>query len=982
MKKNLSLYPRLALILAFTICIPLMLISQKTVSGIISDASSGETLIGATITVPNSSIGTTTDIDGAYTLSVEDNVTELIISYTGYESMRLTIPSTNILSAALAFGEILDDVVIIGYGEVRREDATGSIQSISSKDFNKGAITGPEQLLAGKIAGVSITTDGGPGSGSTIRIRGQSSLLASNDPLIVVDGIPLSGSSISGGRNPLNIINPNDIESMTVLKDASATAIYGNRASGGVILITTKKGKLGTPFSIGYTGNISIGKTIDRVDVLNATDFKSIVTERFGEGSTEVSLLGDSNTDWQEEVFQQAIGTDHNLSISGAIGSVPIRASLGYTSMNGLIKTDKFDRLSGSLNLNPRLIDNRLQLNLGLKTVNTKNHFADRGAIGNAMSFNPTQSVLDASSPYGGFTTWTIANGNPNTLAPTNPVALLELRDDISTVNRYIASASADYRFAFLPALRANLNLAYDFSNGSGTINVPQSASFAFDDLNGGGVNNIYDQTSKNSLLEFFLNYKKELGLQEFEIMAGYSWQHFHFDDSFTNSDVNGTASETSMGSDPSEYYLGALFARLNYNLDRRYLLTFTVRRDGVSRFSPENRWGLFPAAAFAVKLLDNENRYFNNVKLRLGWGSTGQQSIGDDYAYQGRYQYGDPNAQYQFGNTFISTLRPNGYDEGIKWEETSTINLGLDYSIISDRLSGSIDIYRRKTKDLLNRIPIPAGTNLTNFITTNVGDMKNQGIELALNVTPISRKNIRWDFNINGAYNKNEITKLTATDDPTYNGILTGGIAGGVGSNIQIHSVGFSPSSFYVFEQLYDESGNILEGEFADRNEDGLVNEDDKYRFEKPFADVSLGLTSNLTIHNFDFSFAGRANLGNYMYNNIETSSGYYERLYNSTGILNNIHSSAITNNVVNQSNLTFSDHYVQDASFFKLDHITIGYTFNELIGKSFRIYSTIQNALTLTGYSGLDPEVFGGIDNNIYPRSRTLIFGFSVDF
>ncbi len=983
MKKNLTLCPRIALILTLVFGIPILLFGQKTISGIVSDASSGETLIGATITIPNSSTGTITDIDGAYSLVINDSVTELEISYTGYQSVRLPIPKDNILNVSLALGEILDEVVVIGYGEVKRQDVTGSVRSISSKDFNKGVIAGPQQLLSGKIAGVNITTDGSPGGGSVIRIRGEASLGASNDPLIVVDGIPL-GEGVGGSRNALNLINPNDIESMTVLKDASATAIYGNRASGGVIIITTKKGKVGAPFSISYNGNISFGNITKNIDVLSADEFRSALTNHFGENSPETELLTDANTDWQEEIFRQASGMDHNINVSGAFGNIPYRASVGYTNFNGLLKRDNFKRISTNVNITPRLIDNRLQLNLGIKNVRTNNFFGNFGAIGSALAYDPTKPVRDESDIYGGYTTWTIPNGNPNALAPANPVALIEQRDDESTVKRYILSASADYRFSFLKELRANLNLAYDSANGSGTVIIPDNAAFAFDLETGGGANNNYSSDVTNRLLEFYLNYRKEIGIHTFDLVGGYSWQNFRFKNFSQNFSTSGIQNEGDQDDDnPSEYYLVSFFSRLNYDFKNRILATFTLRADGTSRFSPEARWGYFPAVGLAAKLIDRNSDFLDLIKLRVGWGVTGQQDIGQNfYSWQGTYQLSTPTASYQFGDQFINTYRPNGYDNNLKWEEASTYNIGLDFSVIRDRFSGTVEVYKRFTSDILNDIPIAAGTNLTNFLTTNIGDMESEGFELALNITPVLTENTRWDFNINGAYNKAEITKLTSSDDPAFEGNRVGGIAGGVGSTIQIHSVGFAPYSFYVYEQLYDESGNILEGQFVDRNEDGVVNTDDLYRYEKRAPNFTFGFSNSLKISNFDFSFAGRAIKGNFVYNNIKTSNGYLNGSYNSSGYIRNIHPIAVEQNLLEDETLILSDAFVEDASFLKVDHITLGYTFPTLVKNGVRVYGTLQNPFIVSDYSGIDPEVFSGIDNVIYPRARTILFGLNVNF
>jgi len=887
-----------------------------------------------------------------------------------------------VVNVELSEGRFLDEVVLIGYGTVRREDATGSIQSVSSSDFNRGAITGPQELLAGKLPGVVVTTsDGAPGGGATIRIRGESSIFASNDPLIVIDGVPLENTGVSGSRNVLNAINPNDIETFTVLKDASAAAIYGNRASAGVILITTKQGKLGGRMRIGYNVNVSTSEATKFVDALNRDEFLDVIAHH--KDSTNARKLVDTfDTYWQDEIYQTAFGHDHNLYASGGIGIVPFRVSLGYTDKEGILKTDKFNRITAAVNLNPGFIDNTLQVNLNFKSMFADNHFANRSAIGNALNFDPTQPIYDSLSPYAGFKTWTISD-IPNELAPTNPVALLELRDDDSEETRYITNMSVDYRFSFFPALRANLNLAYDYSKGEGTIIVPTNASFAYDAVSGGGVNNTYNQTKKNSLLEFYLNYKEIFDKHSIDLMAGYSWQQFAVDNAFRNSDQAGTPAETTTGSDPAELFLLSFYGRANYSYNDRFLLTLTLRSDGTSRFAPENRWGLFPAAALAVKVIDNDKDYFNNLKIRAGWGSTGQQDIGTDYyAYLARYQLGNESASYQFGEDYITTLRANGYDSKIKWEETETINLGFDFDIIRDRFTGSMDIYKRYTKDILNRIPVPAGTNLTNFVTTNIGNMENEGLELALLGTLISTPKVNWEFGANVAYNHFEITKLTATDDPTYEGILTGGIAGGVGSNIQIHTVGFAPYSFYVYEQMYDEDGQILENMFVDRNEDGIINGMDKYHFEKRSADYTFGFSSRLEIGDFDFSFAGRASVGNYVYNNIQTDMGYLLRLYGSSGVLWNLNQSAVDNNVLNQSSLTFSDHFVQKADYLKIDHLTVGYNFDHLIGNFFRIYATLQNPLVATSYEGLDPEIFDGIDRNFYPRPRTFLFGLNVEF
>jgi len=961
--------------------LPVMLYGQRTLTGTVTDASNGEPLIGANILAVGTSTGTITDIDGSFTLEVPDGVTTLQVSYTGYRTLEVPIGASNTIDIQLEPGSILNEIVVIGYGTVKREDATGSVQTVDSEVFNRGAITGAQELLSGKVAGVQIVTSGDPGGGAAIRIRGGSSLSASNDPLIVVDGVPVDNGGISGERNILNFINPNDIESFTVLKDASATAIYGSRASNGVILITTKKGHLGKAISVNYSGNYSISSPIKTVDVLNAAEYRALIEERYPEGHPARDLLGNADTDWQDVIYEDASGHDHSLSISGGIGSIPYRVSLGYTDKNGILKTDNFKRTTAALNLSPGFLDNRLQINFNVKGMNTDNVFANRGAIGAALFFDPTHPVYDEGNPYGGYFTWTQQNGDPNPLAAANPLALIEMRDDQSNVKRLLLNGSIDYRLESLPELRFNLNMGYDYSKGEGTVNVPGNASFAYDAQTGGGVKNEYSQEKKNELLEFYMNYVKEFDDLKLDAMAGYSWQRFFFSDNFINSDIAGI--DVTEGDSKGELFLLSLYGRMNLTYADRYLLTLTLRRDGTSRFSPDSRWGLFPAAALGVKLIDNNGvGSISNLKLRLGYGVTGQQDVGGYYLYLPRYLASFDNARYQFGNEFITTLRPEGYDYNIKWEETTTYNAALDFGFMDDRLTGSLEYYLRKTKDLINFIPVPAGTNLTNFINTNVGDLENRGVELSLNANILKAADLVWDFGFNATYNKNKITRLTASDDPNYQGVLVGGISGAVGNTIQIHSVGYPANSFYVYEQVYDANGVPIEGLYVDRNGDGQVNNEDLYRLEKPAPDVFLGFNSYLRYGNFDLTFAGRANINNYVYNNVQSNGASYNNLYHPTGYLGNVNKVATELDFVNPQ--YFSDHFVQNGSFLRLDHITLGYDFSSMVEKVslLKFYITMQNPVLITNYDGIDPEVFGGIDNNVYPRSRTFLFGVNAGF
>ena len=956
-------------------------LAQQTVSGTVTDAETGEALIGANILVVGTGSGTVTDFDGTYQVTVPEGAEQLEFSYTGYASQRVDIAGRSTIDLELAPGQQLEEVVVIGYGTVNRDDATGAVETVSTEVFNKGAITSAQELVSGKIAGVQIVTDGTPGGGATIRIRGGSSLSASNDPLIVIDGVPLSSDGISGSRNPLNLINPNDIETFTVLKDASATAIYGSRASNGVIIITTKKGDLGKKVRLNYNGSVGFSNRIDGFDILDADGFRTLIANHFPADHPSQDLLGDQNTDWQEQIYQTGVIHDHNVNASGAIGELPYRVSLGYTDRTGILQRDEFQRLTYGLNLTPGFFDNRLQIQAGIKGMSTDNFFANQGAIGAALAFDPTQPVF-ADNAFGGYYAELQANGNPNPLAPANPLALLEQRDDESTVNRYIMNFSADYRFGFLPELRANLNLAYDRSDSEGTVFVPLNAAFAFDPTGNGGTDNNYSQEKTNQLLEFYLNYVETFGSVKVDLMGGYSWQNFYRENYSFESNITGT--ETNENRDAAEYYLLSLFGRANFTIADRLLLTATLRRDGSSRFAEGNRWGLFPSAAVAYKLISDEDnvRGINKLKLRFGYGVTGQQEVGGYYPSQAVYLASQPNARYQFGNQYITTLRPEGYNANLKWEETSTLNFGIDYGFFSDRLYGSVEIYQRKTSDLLNYIPVPAGTNLTNFIDSNVGDLENRGVEFSVNVVPIEREKMSWSIGANLTLNENEITRLIATEDPSYQGVATGGIAGGVGNTIQIHSVGFPANSFYVYEQVYDETGTPIEGVYVDRNGDGQVTPDDRYRLENPAPDAFIGFTSNFEYGNFDFSFAGRANLGNYVYNNNLSTLATYNRLYNSTGYLSNAMPEITAIDFANSQ--YFSDLYIQNGSFLRLDHVTLGYRFSDVLGaaSSLRAYVTLQNPVLITDYNGVDPEVFGGIDNNIYPRSTTLLFGVGANF
>ncbi len=952
-------------------------IAQQTISGTVN--SKEGPIPGASVAVKGTSKGVSADAKGQFTLANVSSNNVLIISSIGYITKEVSVGNQTSFSIQLeSDSQSLNEVVVIGYGSQKKKDLTGSVVSISSVDFQKGNIVSPDQLVAGKVAGVQITSNGGaPGAGSTIRIRGGSSLNANNDPLIVIDGVPLDNNGISGAANALSFINPNDIESFNVLKDASATAIYGSRASNGVILITTKKGKKGDDIKVSVSSVASSAQVRSYLDVLSAADFTSMISAKGS--AAQKALLGKSSTDWQKEIYRNAISIDNNVSITGSIKNMPVRASVGYLNQNGILKTSNMDRISTAIGLSPSFFNNSLKVDLNLKSSIINNIFANQGAIGTAVGFDPTQSIQG--SEFGGYFEWLDpATKKPNSLAPKNPVALLELQNDKSTVKRTIANAVFDYKMPFLPELRANANLAIDKSSSEGSIFVPAGIANSYDR---GGKNGTYSQTKDNKTFEFYLNYVKSIGMHKIDVMGGYSYQDFLRDNTDLDKNIAGTVYNNTYYK--TQNTLVSFYGRANYSLNDKYLLTFTLRNDGSSRFSPENRWGVFPSAAAAWKISEEfkNSELISDLKLRLGWGVTGQQDVFSDYPYLARYTISEPNAQYQLGSTFSNTLRPEGYDANIKWEQTTTKNIGLDFGFKKIGITGSIDVYQKDTKDLLSVIPVPAGSNLTNQILTNVGNLENKGVEVTLNFNPIHTTTVNWDFGVNATYNQSNITNLTKVPDPSYQGILVGGISGGVGNTIQIHSLGYAPYTFYVYQQVYDPSGKPLEGLYVDRNNDGKISSDDRYRFESPNSKYFLGASSNLQIKDFSFGFVLRANIGNYMYNNINSNNGIYRAATGGNNFLSNLVPNVYETNFNNTQ--YFSDYYIQNASFLRVDNINFGYNLNRLLqAKKFNanLSLNIQNAFILTKYKGLDPEVGGGIDNNMYPRPRTVSLGLKVNF
>ncbi len=974
--------------------------TQINVSGSVTDVN-GEPLIGVNILVEGTSTGTVTDYDGNFQLRVPADAV-LNISYIGYRPQQVAVNnSTTIQIVLVEDTELLDELVVIGYGTVRKDDATGSVVAVDATKLNRGLATSPSDLLAGQVAGLSVVSAGGaPGSSSSIRIRGGSSMSASNDPLIVIDGVPVDNATgVSGMANPLSTINSNDIETFTVLKDASATAIYGSRASNGVIIITTKKGKSGK-LQMAYNGNFSVSTRTGAVDVMDAPTFRNYVVNSFGADSQQAAALGNSETNWQDQIFRTAVSTDHNISLSGSAGEkLPYRISLGYTNENGILKTSNLERYTGSINLSPSFLDGQLRVQLNARGMYNTNRFADQGAINSATQFDPTMPVYDTTgSPYGnGYHMTLKADGTPIDIALANPLAILMQRQDNSKVMRSIGNMQVDYNMPFLDGLRANLNVGYDISDSNGDVMVEDNSPMSYtwgSYKSGWGENSNYSQYKLNTLLDFYLNYVKEAGAHRFDAMGGYSWQRFYNETENFYPYSAAMAAETGNefyreGNDyATESFVISFFGRLNYSLLDRYLLTLTLRNDGSSRFSPDNKWGLFPSAAFAWKIINEpfmaDSDAMSDLKLRLGYGVTGQQNLGSgDYPWMGRYSYSQAGANYFFGDQMIPLIRPLAYDENLKWEETTTYNAGLDYGFLNNRITGAFDVYYRKTTDLLNTVGIAAGTNFSNQLLTNVGELENKGIEFTITGRPVVSKDWNWNLSYNVTLNQNRITKLTINDDPSYVGVRFGGIDGGTGNNIAIHAVNYPAGSFYVYEQVYDEAGKPLEGVFVDQNADGSINEQDMIPWKNASPDLYMGLSSQLSYKNWDFNFSVRGNIGNYAYNNIQSNRESKNTTFDPSGWLKNrVNSATYTNfDAVHYQ----SSYYIQDASFMKVDNVSLGYNFTHLLNhqQTGRIHFTVQNPLVVTNYSGLDPEFTNnGIDNNIYPHPRVFILGLNLNF
>ena len=981
--------------------------AQIDVKGHVKDAT-GEDVIGATVRVVGTQTATVTDFDGNFVVKANQGA-DITISYIGYQTA--TVKAAPTLEVILQDDQtVLSDVVVIGYGVARKNDLTGSVTAMKPDEKNHGLITNPQDMIQGKIAGVNVTTGGGtPGGGATIRIRGGSSLNASNDPLIVIDGLAMDNQGIKGAANPLSMVNPADIESFTVLKDASATAIYGSRGSNGVIIITTKKGRRGQKASVTYNGNVSISTRAKSLDILDANEYRDFITKYYGVGSDAVALLGDANTDWQDQIYRTALSTDHNVTVSGGLANMPYRFSVGYTDQDGIVRTSSFRRATVSTTLNPSFLQDHLKFNINGKFMYAHNHYNEGSAIGEAVRMDPTQPILSDDPMYDNFNHYFTWTGNGTSLndpnypltkernAAYNPVGLLDECNNRANSFDYMGNVEVDYQVHGFEDLRLHMNLSGDWANGK------QRTTYA-----PWGQKNFYygnDGFSKESKYNLTFSayaqyYKDFLKTQHFDIMGGYEWSHNKY---WGNSYYAGVYPSTSNEVDDNgkslagqpykptnsewkqESYLVSFFGRANYIAFDRYMLTATVRRDGSSRF--KEHWATFPSLAFGWKI--NEEAPLRNIdwlselKLRLGWGKTGQQDGIGNYNYFASYNVNTNNVDGRYPISGVNNsgllYRPDAYNENLKWETTTTSNIGLDFGFFNGRVTGSVDYYYRKTTDLINTAFVSAGSNFRNQVTTNIGSLENKGIEAALTVRPIQKDDLQWEISANFTYNKNEITELTGESSI----VKTGGISAGTGNTVQAQSVGHPANSFYVYQQVYDENGKPLEGVFVDRNGDGQISDDDLYFYKSPAAPYTAGLSSRVQYKAWDFGFGLRASFDNYVY--WDKGAGFSniaKRYDDSFGYLQNVIPQAVKNGWTTYDKVV-TDYYVRNASFLKCDNITLGYSF-----KSFddflnaRVYVSATNVFTITKYDGIDPEVQGGIDGGIYPRPFTFLVGVNFNF
>ncbi len=988
----------LTLLLALTIVCPLTAHSQTTVNGTVTDET-GEPLIGATVVVQGTNVAVATDFDGNFTLTAPKGATTLDVSYVGYKKQSVAIAS-KVDVMMQPDSQVMNEVVVIGYGVQKKSDLTGSIATVSEKDFNKGVISSPEELINGKIAGVQIVNSGGsPNGSSTIRVRGGASLNASNDPLIVLDGVPMEvGGSVSGQGNFWSLINPNDIESMTVLKDASSTAIYGSRASNGVIIITTKKGS-GEGVKVSFSTTNSISHKTKTAPMLSRSQFIDAYNQ-YGTAD-QIALIGTYNTDWNDQIYRTAFGTDNSLSVSGRIASwLPFRAALGVTSQQGIVKTDNSNRTTFNLNLTPSFLDDHLRINLSGKGSYSHNRFAQEGAIWTALVYNPTVPVYDENSIFNGYynTYTTDANGVQQIVngAQPNPLGQLENYNSKSNVGRFIGNADIDYRLHPLPELRLHVTGGYDYSRGNCRTSISKfdynNYTVSYDE-NGdpiytGGYRQVYSpQKNYNKLFTAYANYNKDFKAINSTVDAtiGYDYQYWKYTcPVYYNYNYDGDQLQYTGAAIDQRHSLISYYGRLNFTFDNRYLLTATFRRDGSSRFSKDNRWGTFPSVALAWRVSGEKfwqaiQPVVNDFKIRASYGKTGQQDGIANYSYLPVYTIGQDGAQYQFGGVPYYTYRPEAYNSNLKWETTKSWNFGVDLGLLNNRITLSADYYTRRTEDLLATVPIAAGINFDKQMLTNVGNVKSNGVELALNANVITTKDWSWTVTANATYQKVKITNLTLNDAsetaPTPVGYIES-------TPIQYFSTGHAPYAYLLYKQIYDEAtGKPIEGLYADLNGDGQITSDDRYYCHHPAPDWILGFSTSLRWKKWTLSTSLRANIGNYVYNGMEANMGAWECTTWASGQINNLSSSFAKTGF--QTRQYASDYYLENASFLKMDNVQLSYDFGRIYKSlNLHISAMVQNVFTWTNYKGIDPETASGCETSVYPRPRTYSLTVGLNF
>ncbi len=988
MKAIQNLAKRCLLLVALFVIGCLQLLAQtRTIKGEVTDAQNGEALIGATVMVEGEKGGTVTDFDGNFSLQVSSSAKKIKVSYIGYIDKVLSI-SDNMKVKLESDSKALADVVVIGYGTARKSDLTGSVATVKSKDFNKGLVSSPEQLINGKVSGVQIMSNSGSASaGSTIRVRGGASLNASNDPLIVLDGVPLEQGGISGNSsNFLSMINPSDIESMTVLKDASSTAIYGSRASNGVIIITTKKGQQGA-VKVNFNTTNSLQTRAQMVDMLSRDEFVNVINQ-FGDANQK-SLLGTANTDWNDEVYRTAFGTDNNLSVSGSIDKwLPFRVSVGYYNQSGLVRKDNVERWTGNVVLTPSFFQDHLKLTINAKGTLNNNSFNNGGAVWAAATFNPTIPVYSGNDKYGGYNEALDADGVPVNAGVRNPRGLVDLYDSKSKVSRFIGSMDVDYKVHFLPDLKLHATVGADYAKGDGTIYVPAYAAQSYnkDESLGGSDYKYGPQKNENRLLTLYANYAKyfEDIKSNVDLTAGYDYQYWKSTTPlYYTKSAAGTNLSTVKASDYRHVML-SYYGRINYSFDGKYLLTATVRRDASSRFSKDTRWGTFPSVALGWTLTEEpwlkNQKVLSNLKLRASYGVTGQQEGIGNYNYLPVYTYSVTGAEAFINGQYINTYRPEAYVSDLKWETTTSWNFGLDFGFLDGRIGGAIDFYTRKTKDLLASVPTAAGTNFSKTILTNVGNVDSKGIEVSLNATPIQTKDWEWNLSYNFTWQDMKVKNLSLTKGGSQTNVKVGPSIDAY--QFQVLSEGYEPYMFYVYHQLYDsKTGKPIEGAYADLNNDGEINESDLYRYHSPAPKYIMGLSTSLRYKQLTLGMSFRANIDNYVYNGMGMSTGAFETVSYNNSQLNNLNTSFLKTGFKTRQYL--SDYYVENASFLKLDNLSLSYNVGK-INKwaSLTVSAMVQNVFTITGYSGTDPEVPNGMDNSFYPRPRTYSVSLGLQF